>query len=53
MTTARRLAEWGTAPLEVPAAVDAAARRHAAEQHCERGVRDRVIVTAAPREQDF
>ncbi len=28
MTTARRLAEWGTAPLEVPAAVDAAARRH-------------------------
>lgn len=28
MTTARRLAQWGTSPLEVPAEVDSAARRH-------------------------
>ncbi|WP_229052096.1 MmgE/PrpD family protein [Aeromicrobium sp. Leaf350] len=28
MTTARRLAHWGTSPLDVPADVDAAAKRH-------------------------
>ncbi len=28
MTTARRLAHWGTSPLDVPAEVDAAAKRH-------------------------